>query len=114
MFSLRIFSINYYLAKPQVEYDQIYSDFRSSEIKQVPIIRVFGSTPNGQKACLHVHNVFPYLYIRLYNTLQPRYLIDKFKSDLAHNIDRVLNLSMGYRETCPIQHVYNIEEINKM
>jgi DNA polymerase elongation subunit (family B) len=30
---------------------------------QVPIVRVFGETPGGQKACLHIHDVFPYLYV---------------------------------------------------
>jgi DNA polymerase zeta len=50
MFALRIFTINYYLDKPQVEYDPIYTDFRCTEIKQVPILRVFGSTSDGSIA----------------------------------------------------------------
>ena len=47
MFSLRIFTINYYLSKPEQNLDQTYSDFKSNEIKQVPIIRIFGTTPEG-------------------------------------------------------------------
>jgi hypothetical protein len=47
MFSLRIVTINYYMLNPEAEFDQIYSDFRRSEIKQVPILRIFGSTPDG-------------------------------------------------------------------
>ena len=47
MFSLRIFTINYYLSKPEQNLDQMYSEFKSSEIKQVPIIRIFGTTPEG-------------------------------------------------------------------
>ena len=27
------------------------------------MLRVFGETPGGQKTCLHVHRLFPYLYV---------------------------------------------------
>ena len=27
------------------------------------MLRVFGETPGGQKACLHIHRLFPYLYV---------------------------------------------------
>jgi hypothetical protein len=47
MFALRIFSINYYLNKPDIELDHFYSDLQCCEIKQVPIIRIFGTTPQG-------------------------------------------------------------------
>ncbi len=66
--------------------------------------------PKGQKACLHVHNIFPYLYIRVNNSQDT----NKFRVDLANNIDRVLNLSMGYKESCKLHHVYTIEKSNKM
>ena len=31
----------------------------------VPITRLFGTTPSGQKACVHVHGYFPFLYIKV-------------------------------------------------
>ena len=31
---------------------------------KVPVIRVYGCTPGRQKICLHVHHVYPYLYVR--------------------------------------------------
>ena len=47
MFIVRIFTINYYLSKPEPDLDQVYSDFRCHEIKQVPVLRIFGTTPEG-------------------------------------------------------------------
>ena len=49
MLSLRIFTINYYLINPEAELDETFSEFRRCEVKQVPIIRVFGSTTDGNK-----------------------------------------------------------------
>ena len=40
-----------------------------SRIK-VPIVRIFGSTPVGQKACVHIHGAFPYVFIRPSNVKQ--------------------------------------------
>ncbi|XP_013591840.1 PREDICTED: DNA polymerase zeta catalytic subunit isoform X1 [Brassica oleracea var. oleracea] len=63
VFSLRIVSIDYYMAAPIPAYDLCYSSFQGGEVKEVPVIRVYGSTPSGQKTCLHIHRALPYLYI---------------------------------------------------
>ncbi|CAF2062420.1 unnamed protein product [Brassica oleracea var. botrytis] len=63
VFSLRIVSIDYYMASPIPAYDLCYSSFQGGEVKEVPVIRVYGSTPSGQKTCLHIHRALPYLYI---------------------------------------------------
>ena len=41
MFSLRIFTINYYLTKPEKDLDYVYSDFRCLEVKHVPVISIY-------------------------------------------------------------------------
>ena len=47
MFSLRIVSTSHYQAEPLPELDVVYSSFRSSDVRKVPILRIFGATPAG-------------------------------------------------------------------
>ena len=51
--SVRIITMDYYMASPSIEinnhFDPVYSRFRSAPIKKVPVLRVFGTTPAGQK-----------------------------------------------------------------
>ncbi|DBA81937.1 hypothetical protein WJX77_000726 [Trebouxia sp. C0004] len=62
-FALRLVSIDYYLAKPAPKVDVSYAPLEGTSIEQVPVVRVFGSTPSGQKACVHLHKAFPYFYV---------------------------------------------------
>ncbi|KAJ4826151.1 DNA polymerase zeta [Turnera subulata] len=63
VFSVRIVSIDYYTAPPIPSVDICYSSFQGGKVKEVPVIRVYGSTPAGQKTCLHIHGAFPYFYV---------------------------------------------------
>ncbi|XP_010674733.1 DNA polymerase zeta catalytic subunit isoform X5 [Beta vulgaris subsp. vulgaris] len=63
VFSVRIVSIDYYMAPPIPDISISYSSFQGGSVKEVPVIRIFGATPGGQKACVHVHRALPYLYV---------------------------------------------------
>ncbi|XP_021772931.1 DNA polymerase zeta catalytic subunit-like [Chenopodium quinoa] len=63
VFSVRIVSIDHYMSPPIPDFDISYSSFQGGSVKEVPVIRIFGSTPAGQKACVHVHRALPYLYV---------------------------------------------------
>ena len=48
--SVRIVNVDYYLTKPIAELeDPCYSGFRSSPIYHVPVLRIFGSTTEGNE-----------------------------------------------------------------
>jgi DNA polymerase zeta len=47
MFTVRLVLADHYMSPPIPELDVGYSEFRGAEVKQVPVIRVFGSTTTG-------------------------------------------------------------------
>ncbi|KAL6514877.1 hypothetical protein OROGR_020456 [Orobanche gracilis] len=55
VFSVRIVSIDYYMASPIPGLDISYSPVHGGKVNEVPVIRIYGSTPAGQKTCLHIH-----------------------------------------------------------
>ncbi|KAH9634515.1 hypothetical protein HF086_016603 [Spodoptera exigua] len=102
-FSVRIVVCDHYLSKPIPGIDVIYSDFRGADIKQVPVLRIFGPTPDGHKACLHIHGVFPYFYIPC-PTPNPQ---PQFLYQIAASLDKALNIALK-QATSTNQHVYKI------
>ncbi|XP_035734954.1 DNA polymerase zeta catalytic subunit-like isoform X3 [Vespa mandarinia] len=104
MFSVRILTIDSYQTNPIPELDPTFSEFRGNEIKHVPVIRIFGSTLTGEKTCLHIHGVFPYIYVPC--TIKEN--INSFMHRLSSSIDNAINVSSG-KTTCNTQHVYKIQ-----
>ncbi|EFJ43265.1 hypothetical protein VOLCADRAFT_66109 [Volvox carteri f. nagariensis] len=60
---IQIVSIDYYMAPPIPHIDYCFSSLEGTTVDLVPVIRIFGATPAGQKACIHVHRAFPYFYV---------------------------------------------------
>ncbi|XP_018317331.1 DNA polymerase zeta catalytic subunit [Mycetomoellerius zeteki] len=107
MFSITLVNIDSYQSSPIPELDVTFSEFRGSEVKKVPIIRAFGSTATGKKTCLHIHGVFPYLYVPC--TVQEN--TDSYAYQLAAAIDSALNTSFGSTLSTN-QHVYKIQRVS--
>ena len=112
--SVRLVSADYYMSSPIPGLDFGYSTYRGLEIKKVPVIRIFGSTSTGiyrkflfnvfhdcfhlfllscigYKVCLHVHGVFPYLYIPYDGSAPP----DKMGHQIVMALDRAVNILQG-------------------
>ena len=92
MISVRLLTMDHYMIAPSEDssnnFDPVYSMFRSAPIHRVPVLRVFGTTPAGQKACLHIHGIFPYLYVPMPPGDNPGFLYR-----LASSLDKALNMT---------------------
>ncbi|XP_041109581.1 DNA polymerase zeta catalytic subunit-like [Polyodon spathula] len=110
MFAVRIVTADYYMANPLKDLDVCYSEFRENPVKRVPVVRIFGATPAGQKTCLHLHSIFPYIYVPYdgYGQQPERHL-----RQVAVSIDRALNVSMG-NPSSSIQHVFKVSLVSGM
>ena len=76
LIALNVVSYDYYLSNLLELYDSTQVG-----VKKVPVIRIFGNTPNGQQGCVHVHGYFPYFFIR-----PEKY--DDLSFQTSHQIDK--------------------------
>ncbi|CAN6575672.1 unnamed protein product [Malus baccata var. baccata] len=92
-FSVRIVSVDYYMAPPIPGLDISYSSFQGGKVNEVPVIRIFGATPAGQKTCLHIHRALPYLYVPCADIpIQLYQKGDSYTHDVALAIEKALKL----------------------
>ncbi|KZO93552.1 hypothetical protein CALVIDRAFT_251995 [Calocera viscosa TUFC12733] len=78
-------------------------------LNKVPVLHVFGHTSAGQKACVHIHNVFPYLYIEYTDQLDPE-SVNKFINRMGRKLNHALSLVLRrnpYAQSTP-QHIVAI------
>eukprot|EP00092_Neocalanus_flemingeri_P026221 GFUD01028422.1.p1 GENE.GFUD01028422.1~~GFUD01028422.1.p1 ORF type:complete len:564 (-),score=168.80 GFUD01028422.1:58-1749(-) len=106
LISVRLVVVDHYMSQPVSGLDPLISDFRGYSIRKVPIIRVFGSTTAGQKACLHLHGIFPYMYVPMPSGEQ-----EGFVYRLAASLDKAINISMQ-QGSSNVQHVYKAVKVS--
>uniref|UniRef100_A0A1A7XY61 DNA polymerase zeta catalytic subunit n=2 Tax=Iconisemion striatum TaxID=60296 RepID=A0A1A7XY61_9TELE len=110
MLAVRIVTADYYLSAPVKGLDVCYSEFRESDVRKVPVVRIFGATPAGQKTCLHLHGVFPYIYVPYDDYAQQP---EQYLQQVAFSIDRALNVAMG-NPGASTQHVFKVVLVSGM
>jgi DNA polymerase zeta len=106
LISVRLFTMDHYMADPIPDLDVTYSPTRCYTVKKVPVLRIFGPTAAGQKCCLHLHGVFPYMYV----PVSPNPTAG-FTSRLASSLDKAINITFGMSDS-KTQHVYKVEEVS--
>ncbi len=64
-FRMRIVVRDHVMVPPIANLDPLESRIiLHGALDRVPVIRLFGVTPGSQRACLEIHEVFPYFYAR--------------------------------------------------
>ena len=106
LISVRLFTMEHYIADPIPGLDVTFSPSRGYAVRKVPVLRVFGATPAGQKCCLHLHGVFPYLLVPV-----PPNADDGFAFRLASSLDRAINITLAQSES-RAQHVFKVDEVS--
>ncbi|KAL4069612.1 hypothetical protein V8B97DRAFT_2024397 [Scleroderma yunnanense] len=77
--SVLINQIDYTLAPP--------GSLDNSSLHRVPIIRIYGTSSTGQKACVHIHQVYPYFFVEYTAKVTP---------DNVHQYITKLSLSLNH------------------
>ena len=107
IYAQQIVDIDWYLSKPLKNYDPSYCYLSNSSIKHVPVLRIFGSTPSRQSACLHIHGVFPYLYAPLPAGIDPSpHWLREINEEIDSGINRIIE-----SKNKNLLHVYDIKLI---
>ncbi|KAK0531877.1 DNA polymerase zeta [Tilletia horrida] len=90
-FRMRLNNIDHVLTKPMPSFDRLTSPFASSRapLKHVPVLRIFGATPAGQRVCAHIHGIFPYLYVAYNGSLDPKAVL-QYIDKLGRNLNSAL------------------------
>lgn len=109
-FSLRAVSLDWIMVKPVPGLDICWSPFEGRECREVPLVRIFGSTPSGQKCCLNLHKGFPYFFLNLPTTITTKAEIHSFIHKLGASIDRAVDISLG-RHRGGGQYVFGVEVV---
>ena len=63
LFAVRIVDLDVEYAKPVDGLDARASPLTNRRLRTVPVVRIFGGTPRGQKAVVHIHGIFRYFLV---------------------------------------------------
>jgi hypothetical protein len=111
--SVSVVQIDYCMKQNSVDYEFVEA-FDTS----VPVVRIFGSTPTGQRACVYIHGALPYMYFRPLDMSHASFASRELVERYAKKSLLVLNKSYIYTLLCVlvsieprlrlIEHTHNV------
>ncbi|XP_050532925.1 DNA polymerase zeta catalytic subunit [Daktulosphaira vitifoliae] len=106
--SVSLVTIDHYMCNPIDGLDSLYSEFWGTQVTKVPVLRIFGSTIQGVKCCLHIHGVYPYIFVQLES------LDVSDNSNLynfANSLEKAICLTVGVTSS-KSKHIHNITVVS--
>ncbi|KAJ7038190.1 hypothetical protein C8F04DRAFT_371528 [Mycena alexandri] len=82
---VQINQIDHYLAPP--------GPLDNSDLPSVPVIRIYGSSSDDKKCCVHVHQVYPYFFVEYDGKLRRR-SVNRYITKLTHSLNHAIVLSL--------------------
>lgn len=77
------------------------------------MLRIFGTSSQGLKTCLHVHGVFPYFYVPYDQKAFERLTLAQVIYQLTVQLDKAINVSLG-QSNSQHQHVFKVQAVRGM
>ncbi|KIO08270.1 hypothetical protein M404DRAFT_22870 [Pisolithus tinctorius Marx 270] len=84
-FSAHINQIDYTICPP--------GPLDNSALPRVPVIRIYGTSSAGEKACVHIHQVYPYFFIEYTKEMTPEN-VNRYITKLSVSLDHAIALSL--------------------
>ena len=108
--SVLIHQIDHILAPP--------GPLDNASLPRVPVIRIYGASSTGEKACLHVHQVYPYFFVEYTGNMTPdhgkpsppvagsslnasRSTVNRYITQLSLSLNHAIALSIKRNPTSP-------------
>ncbi|KAI0639404.1 hypothetical protein C8Q77DRAFT_1204904 [Trametes polyzona] len=89
---VRINQIDYTVAPP--------GPLDNSTLHRVPIIRIYGDSSVGLKACVHIHQVYPYFFVEYLGKMHPE-IVNRYTTKLKHSLDHAIAISLKRNPQSP-------------
>jgi DNA polymerase zeta len=105
---VRLVAFDYYSCAPTAGLDPLVSPLDNSRVERVPVLRLFGPTPDGQSVCLHLHQVFPYFFVRSPGDQAEQHDSSDFAMLLKGALCRAMDVSLKRSSNEPGQYVHDI------
>ncbi|KAJ1898132.1 DNA polymerase zeta, partial [Kickxella alabastrina] len=92
---VQIVSIDSYMAVPTSVDCLLWAPYNifDKPLLQVPVIRIFGTTASDQRICLHLHQIWPYIYVQ-YDGPPNLDAVREFGYHLGLSLNHALNISL--------------------
>jgi DNA polymerase elongation subunit (family B) len=111
---MRLIEVEPLTAPPVAGLDEMWNTLDAKPIKKVPLLRLYGTTPAGQKCSVTVHNAYPYFFVNIpESVLQQHDTYEKlagYATQFAHALNRATQLNLASK-SLDAQYIHMISVV---